>query len=124
MYIEHNVNPANKRVGDCVIRAISTVLEQDWDSIYIDVILEGFAVKDMPSSNYVWGNYLVKKGFKRIAIPNSCPKCYTVKDFANDHQQGRYVLATGTHVVAVINGNYLDTWDSGDEIPVYYFERR
>lgn len=124
MYIEHNVNPSSKRVGDCVIRAIATVLDKDWDSIYIDVILEGFAAKDMPSSNAVWGHYLIKNGFRRNAIPNTCPACYTVQDFCRDHPNGRYVLATGTHVIAAIDGNYLDTWDSGEETPVYYFERR
>ena len=25
------------------------------------------------------------------------------------------------HVVAVIDGNYYDTWDSGDKIPIYYW---
>jgi hypothetical protein len=26
-------------------------------------------------------------------------------------------------VVAVVDGDYYDTWDCGDEVPVYYFER-
>jgi hypothetical protein len=25
--------------------------------------------------------------------------------------------------VAVSDGDYFDTWDSGDEVPVYYFEK-
>lgn len=51
------------------------------------------------------------------------PDCYNVKDFAQDHPKGRYVVGTGTHVIAVIDGNYYDTWDSGEEIPVYYWEK-
>jgi hypothetical protein len=27
-------------------------------------------------------------------------------------------------VVCVENGCYHDTWDSGDELPVYYWERK
>ena len=122
-YIEKNVNPLNKRVGDCVIRAISTVMGTDWDRTYIDLVLEGFALKDMPAANYVWGSYLTKQGFIRKVIPNECPNCYTVKDFCEDHPHGKYILATGTHVIAVIDGAYIDTWDSGDEVPVYYWER-
>lgn len=123
-YVEYNINPSGNRVGDCVIRAVGTVLGTDWDSAYIDVLLEGFVMKDMPSSNHVWGSYLVKRGFRRTAIPNTCPRCYTVRDFCRDHPTGRFILATGTHVIAVIDGDYYDTWDSGDEVPVYYFERR
>lgn len=79
---------------------------------------------DMPSSNHVWGTYLVGEGFSRRVIPDTCPDCYTVKDFANDHRWGVYVLATGDHVVAVEDGDYYDAWDSGDEIPTYYFQKK
>ena len=43
--------------------------------------------------------------------------------FSYDHPEGEYILGTGNHVVTVINGDYYDTWDSGNEIPIYYFER-
>jgi hypothetical protein len=33
------------------------------------------------------------------------------------------VIGTGTHVVAVIGGDYYDTWDSGEKVVLYYFER-
>lgn len=79
---------------------------------------------DMPSSNSVWGAYLYRHGFRRDIILNSCPDCYTVIDFCMDHPYGLYILATGTHVVAVENGNYYDSWDSGDEIPIYYWQRK
>ena len=39
-----------------------------------------------------------------------------------DNPYGRYILATGEHVVAIENGDYYDTWDSGDEIPIYYWK--
>ena len=123
-YIEANNNPLNKRVIDCTVRAISRVTEQSWDRVYIDLMIEGFILKDMPSANYVWGRYLDRWGYERSVIPNTCPDCYTVAEFAEDHPKGRYILATGTHVVAVIDGNYYDTWDSGDEVPVYYWQRR
>ena len=81
--------------------------------------MEGLMLCDMPSSNEVWGSYLRKLGYKRIDIPNSCPACYTVRDFCIDNPVGEYLLATGSHVITVINGDYYDTWDSGDEIPAF-----
>lgn len=78
---------------------------------------------DMPSSNAVWGAYLIDLGYKRYVIPNVCPACFTIRQFCELHPKGKYLLATGTHVVTVIDGDYYDTWDSGDEVPVYYFTK-
>ena len=72
----------------------------------------------------VWGSYLKGKGFRRFILPDTCPDCYTVKDFCLDYPYGTYLLATGSHVVAVINGDYYDAWDSGNETPIYYWTRR
>ena len=77
----------------------------------------------MPSANHVWGAYLRSKGWERCVIPNDCPDCYCVKDFCLDHPTGRYVMAISGHVVAVVDGDYFDTWDSGDEVPVYFWKR-
>lgn len=78
---------------------------------------------DMPSANAVWGTYLRGKGFVRQIIPDTCPDCYTVADFAMDHPSGTYILALSGHVVCVINGDWIDTWDSGGEIPLYYWHK-
>lgn len=122
-FIYYNPNPQNNLVGDCVIRAISKVTNQDWEKVYTDICLQGYMMKDMPSSNSVWAAYLLMNGFRREVIPNTCPDCYTVRDFCADHPYGTYLLAIGTHVVAVEDGNHFDTWDSGGEIPMYYWKK-
>lgn len=118
-----NPNPNGSRVGDCVIRAIAAVTGQSWDATYTGAALQGYALADMPSANHVWGAYLKSKGFVRSVIPNECPDCYTVSDFADDHPIGKYVLGTGTHAVAVVDGEIWDTWDSRNEIPIYYYHK-
>lgn len=123
MYIEYNSNPENKLVGDCVVRAISKVTDQDWERTYMEVCVQGFMMHDMPSSNSVWGGYLFTKGFRRYIIPDTYPKRYTVKQFCIDYPKGLYLLATDQHVIAVEDGNYYDTWDSGNDFPLYYWRK-
>ena len=123
MFIPVNPNPENNLTGDCTIRAISIVTNQDWDTTYIGLAIEGFILKDMPSSNRSWMKYLYNHGFRRYIIPDTCPDCYTVSQFCMDNPLGTYLLATGSHVVAIIDGNYYDTWDSGQEVPIYYFKK-
>lgn len=123
MFVEYNPNPLSKRAGDCVIRAVTIVMDIDWDKAYLGIVMKGYALKDMPSINHVWGQFLKENGFSRHAIPDSCPDCYTISDFAEEHKKGKYILATGSHVVAVVDGDYYDTWDSGEEVPMYYFKQ-
>ena len=122
-FVYRNPNPINNLVGDCVIRAISILMDKPWEYIYMEVIVQGYNMYDMPSSNEVWGAYLKSQGYKKHIIPNSCPDCYSIRQFCRDNPTGKYLLATGTHVVAVIDGDYYDTWNSGDEVPIYYFSK-
>ena len=123
MYIEWNNNPVGRRVGDCSVRAISKALDVDWETAYAMIASNGFAMGDMPSSNSVWGAVLRQNGFKKQAIPNSCPDCFTFADFARDNPRGTFVLGTGMHVATVVDGNIYDSWDSSDEIPVFVWFR-
>lgn len=118
---QYNPNPAGRNVGDCSIRAVAKALDVDWETAYVLVAMAGYQMGDVISSNSVWGAVLRKRGFYRHAIPNTCPDCYTVGDFADEHKEGVYVLGTGTHVVTVADGVVYDSWDSRKEIPVYYW---
>lgn len=122
MFVKYNPNPKTARVGDCTVRAISVVLDQSWEKTFIDLCMQGLTDCDMPSANAVWGAYLRSKNFERKILPHECPDCYTVEAFAGEHRTGRYVLALDGHVVGVVDGNYFDTWDSGQERPLYYWE--
>ncbi len=123
MYIYYNPNPLGKRVGDCVIRAITKVTGIDWDKVYLGITMQGYELKDMPSTNYVWARYLKDLGFRRHAIPTICPDCYTIEDFCREHPEGSFLLATNSHLVAAVDGDWYDIFNSGDEVPFYYFER-
>ena len=123
MWRSYNANPEGKNVGDCVIRSICTALGIPWEDAYIGVCAQGFRLHDLPSANRAWGAYLRQHGYTRHALPNTCPDCYTVADCAADHPTGTYVLALPGHVVCVRDGDWIDTWDSGDETPIYYWTK-
>ena len=124
-YIFYNPNPKRLIVGDCVIRAVSRLIEKDWDATCSMVSLQGFIQKDMPSSNDVWGEVLRKNHFipEIVLCQFSNPPC-NVREFAEKHSHGRYLLFVGGHVITVVDGDYYDTWDSGDEIPSYYWKEK
>ena len=122
-YQYYQPNPKNKAVGDCVIRALCKALGDDWYSVYTQVTVQGYAQADMPSSNAVWGQFLKENGYARYVIPNTCPDCYTIREFVEDNPVGAFILCTGSHVVTAINGVYYDSWDSGNEVPIFYYRK-
>lgn len=118
-FIDYNPNPVGRRVGDCSVRAIAKALDMDWESAYLLLVTNGLLMGDMPSADAVWGAALRKYGFKKYL----CSDCTSVIDFCFDHPYGVYVLALGGHVVTVKDGNYFDSWNSGNEQPLYYWSR-
>lgn len=119
-----NPNPEQRSVGDCAVRALSKALDQTWEETYTGLALEGFIRGDLPNSDDVWGHYLKDHGFTRRWMPDECPDCYTVADFARDNLRGTFVLSMpGRHVVAVADGVVYDSWDSSREVPAYYWTK-
>ena len=118
-----NPNPQNNLTGDCTVRAISIAMDQSWQKTFIDLAIKGFELSDMPSTNRTWMEYLKDNGWHRHIVPDTCPACYSVKDFCGEHFKGTYILGTGSHVIAIIDGDYYDTWDSGDEYPIFYWTK-
>lgn len=134
MFVKLNLNPYGKNRGDCVIRAITLALNYNWFMVHDELSFLSRKMGDMPSSNDVWKTYLERLGYKEVLTENTCPDCLTVERFARSHPKGRYILSTceytkardnlivtGTHVVALIDGNWYDSWDSGLDVPLSYF---
>ena len=124
MWVDYNPNPLQRRVGDCAIRAIAKALDLDWETAFVLIAANAFAMGDMPSSDSVWGSVLRQNGFYRSVIPNECPDCYTAEDFAKDHPKGTFVLGFGGHVATVVDGNLYDSWDSSGEVPQFYWYKK
>ena len=118
MWKEYNPNPNAIRTGDCAVRALAKALDIDWESAYVRLCMNGYAMGTMPDTKEVLSATLRKNGFYRKAIPNECGDCYTAEDFCSDNPEGVYVLGFDTHVATVVDGDLYDVWDSSNEVPV------
>ena len=122
MWIRCNPNPLGKMTGDCVIRAIAIATDQSWRKTYRDLCRLGETQGDLPNSNAVWAMYLREKGAKQFLLPESCPECITVRAFCERYQEGVYVIGTGEHAVACIDGDWYDAWDSFAAVPTIFWK--
>lgn len=124
MYQYYQPNPQHKNgKGDCTVRSISKALGMSWDTSYIELVMQGYLLKDMPSSNEVMNSYLRSKGFSKHTIPDVCPDCYSFEDFTKDYPEGTYIVGTGTHVACIKDGILYDSWNSLDCVVLYYYRK-
>ena len=119
MYIHYNGNPCGLNIGDCVIRAISIVTGFDRHKVYAGLCALGYPCTIWGNSNAIWADYLKSLGFNRYTVYGK----QTVEDFSEVHPYGRYVIGTGSHAVAVVDGDIIDSWYSGQQIVQYYFTK-
>ena len=121
MWVRTNPNPGHKEVPDCVVRAICIALNMRWIDVYDDLCELGRQEFNMPSADSVWGKYLYIQGFEPFLLPHRCPKCITIQQFCMIYPRGKYIIGTGSHAVAVIDSDYYDSWDSGEQIPSFFW---
>ena len=128
VYYQPNKKDLKDKVGDCQIRAFSKVLDMTWleafdltipicRELQTYTIFDCDLVKTKEAMNRLGFEYTgisIKKGSKRP----------TVESFAKDHPKGKYIVTVAHHVVAVVDGKYYDTWDSGYKSLYGYYEKR
>ena len=122
MGVRCNPNPVGRETGDCVIRAVAIATNQSWRQTYRDLCRIGEIEGDMPNANWIWGMYLRRKGGRQFLLPETCPECITVRAFAERYPEGTYVIGTGEHAIAVISGDWYDSWDSAECVPTIFWK--
>lgn len=124
MWEQYNANPAHNRVGDCTVRAISKAMDKTWEEIYMRLSLMGFMMHDMPNADEVWGQFLKMNGYRRSIMSCDDGLCTTVSEFCERYPEGTFLVCPQSHVLTVIDGKYWDSWDSGDEVVLYYWMKK
>ena len=123
MWRYFNNNPTGNRTTDCAVRAIAAAFNVTWDDAFDALARNAKRVGDMMHSDRVWGDLLRQYGFTKEIVPDSCPDCYTLRDFSKDHPKGVFVVKTPEHVVSVVDGDIYDSFDSSGETPIFFWRR-
>lgn len=113
---KYNPNPKSRNIGDCTLRAYCAAFGIDWDKAFD--IASKIAKENSSLIQYVSEKVLTEHfGYVQDEeYKKTKPKDrITVNSFAMTHPYGTYVLQLRGHLVTVKNGEYWDSWDSGDK---------
>ena len=123
-YFQPNEKDIKDKTGDCQIRALCKVLGVSWVEAFDLTIpicreLQTYTIFDCDRNKTK--EAMESIGFTYTGISNrNGSKRPTIDEFAKDHPIGSYIAKVANHVVAIVDGNYYDTWDSGYK-PMYGF---
>ena len=129
----YNANPKNKLTTDCVIRAIATALEQDYNTTVMEMAEMQCKTGYDDGDKKLYDKYLQSKGWIKHDQPRKWDNTkYTGEDWCRELWQNyratnykRIVANIGSHhVVAIINYKVWDTWDSTDGCIGNYWTKR
>ena len=125
----YNANPKNRITTDCVIRAIATALEQDYNETVMELAMMQCKTGYDMSENKCIDLYLQSKGWRKFRQPRKEDRTkYTGKEFCrllngDVRMVGKSVIANigGHHIVCIKETDGLhglfkvyDIWDSTD----------
>ena len=127
----HNANPKGVITTDCVIRALSTALEQDYNKTVMDLAELQCKTGYDDGDPKLYDRYLKSKGWVKQKQPRKEDNTkYTGKEFCKEIQTHRHwynpqILAHigGHHIVAIMYGQVWDTWDSTNKSIGNYWEK-
>ena len=114
----YNANPHNRITTDCVIRAIATASGVDYNDVVMDLAVRQCKTGFDPSEAKTYGKYLEDLGFTKHKQPRKPDNTkYTGREFCRylrEHGNEKNIVAHigGHHVVAIINNQVFDTWNS------------
>lgn len=126
-YYQPNKLDLKDKTGDCQVRAFSKALNLSWVEAFDLTIpicreLQTYTIFDSNHEKTV--EAMKRLGFKYtgISVANG-KKRPTVASFAREHKKGTYIVKVAHHVVSIVDGDYYDTWDSGDRSMYGYYEK-
>lgn len=125
-YVEKNVNPKNRKTGDCAVRAIvgtvSISYEQALKECYEVALKTCYGITD----KQVVEGVLKKHGYIKMKQPRRSDNTkYTVRDMdkiltKQQMKEGVLITVAGHHT-CIVNGAVQDIWDCRDKSVGNYY---
>lgn len=99
-------------------------MDKEWIEVFDDLVPICREHQCPYNSKPCYSEYLTNNGFEYSGVSNKKgTKRPTVDSFAKDHPEGKYVLRVAHHLVALVDGIYYDTWDSGMKSMYGYYTK-
>lgn len=108
-----NVNPLGKKELDCVCRAISLALQEEYYEIEHKLNLVG-DLFDCDSLCICCYKFLLDEVYNLQRIEEVSGM--TINEFANYYPNGTYIVRIEGHCTCIIDGICYDIWDCTGEI--------
>lgn len=109
----YNRHPKGIRTGDCVVRAISTAYDSDYNEERkeLNQMKRDLGLTSYKDTDFLY-KYLKTKKAERIIIKQEKGKDRMKgSDFCELYPKGIFILKMLKHFSVCVNGVILDTWD-------------
>jgi hypothetical protein len=111
MYINENLNPLKRKVGDCVIRALAKALDKSWTEVYEELVSLGRKNYCCPNDKEAYHPYLSKFPCITVFYTNDLGNKKRLTVDMVSKWQGTYIISIAGHITCVKDHGVYDIWD-------------
>ena len=115
---EYNPNPNSRNIGDCSLRSYCAAFGITWDEAFDIAAKVAKRDKFMLNDGKVCKTIITEEFGAEVDEKYAKTKAkdrITVNEFAMTHPYGTFILSIRGHLVCVKDGEYWDSWDSGEK---------
>lgn len=125
-YLERNVNPKNRKTGDCSTRALVSVLGITYDECLKLQMEESLKTYYDPTSKQVMERVLAKFGYVKMKQPRKDDGSkYRVKELDQiiypEILSYGVLVTVANHHTAVVGDSIIDIWNCGNKSVGNYY---
>lgn len=125
-YLERNVNPKNRKTGDCSTRALVSVLNISYEDCLKLQMEESLKCYYDPTSKQVMERVLKRFGYIKMSQPkksdNSKYEVRELDQIINKNILTKGVLVTvANHHTAIVGNQIIDIWNCGRKCVGNYY---
>lgn len=116
MFIKENVNPKNRIVCDCVIRAIAKAESKEWLEVFDSLTSIARQKFSVLNDSKIYSIYLsIYDNVNCMYYENDNKYRLTIKQLCDQYNKGTFVVQVSNHLTTVIDGDLYDTWNCLDK---------